>query len=165
MIKTPLKKIGRNKTTVSLYLTLMILSYCFVQFYFYYHTDKIDKFFIYSIHTSFIVSTILFFCAWLRDPGYLKKDESINFFDIIEKFDPNHLCPECEVIRTERSRHCNICNKCVERFDHHCPWINNCVGAKNHGFFYSYTLSTIIYIILVLILSIFVLYHSVSSIS
>jgi hypothetical protein len=45
------------------------------------------------------------------------------------------LCPDCEVIRTKRSRHCSICNKCVERFDHHCPWINNCVGTKNHGSF------------------------------
>lgn len=45
------------------------------------------------------------------------------------------LCPECQVIRTARSRHCAICNQCVERFDHHCPWINNCVGINNHNAF------------------------------
>ena len=45
------------------------------------------------------------------------------------------MCPDCEVLRTPRSRHCAICNKCVERFDHHCPWINNCVGIHNHNAF------------------------------
>lgn len=46
-----------------------------------------------------------------------------------------HLCPECFVIKTPRSKHCNVCNKCVERYDHHCPWINNCVGINNHNSF------------------------------
>lgn len=48
------------------------------------------------------------------------------------------MCPDCEVLRTPRSRHCAICNKCVERFDHHCPWINNCVGIHNHNSFMAF---------------------------
>ncbi len=52
---------------------------------------------------------------------------------MLEQFDPVLLCPDCEVVRTDRSRHCSYCNRCVERFDHHCPWINNCVGTGNHG--------------------------------
>jgi len=54
---------------------------------------------------------------------------------MLQTFDPVLLCPDCEVIRTTRSRHCSICNRCVERFDHHCPWVNNCVGIKNHHYF------------------------------
>jgi hypothetical protein len=45
------------------------------------------------------------------------------------------LCPDCQVLRTPRSKHCAICNRCVARFDHHCPWINTCVGIHNHNVF------------------------------
>ena len=65
----------------------------------------------------------------------------------MELVDPIALCPDCLVVRTPRSRHCNTCNVCVERFDHHCPWINNCVGVNNHVyfiFFLFFLMSTII---------------------
>ena len=57
----------------------------------------------------FSMSLLMFLAVWKKDPGYLKKDNSIDFFSIIDKFDVNQLCPECEVIRTDRSRHCNVC--------------------------------------------------------
>lgn len=37
-----------------------------------------------------------------------------------------------------RSKHCKICGICVARFDHHCPWTNNCIGAGNHRAFVTY---------------------------
>lgn len=32
--------------------------------------------------------------------------------------------------------HCPECNICIEGYDHHCPWIGKCVGAKNLCSFY-----------------------------
>jgi len=47
-------------------------------------------------------------------------------------------CSTCLVPRPARSRHCRICNRCVRRYDHHCPWINNDVAEGNHRYFISF---------------------------
>jgi hypothetical protein len=44
--------------------------------------------------------------------------------------------------------HCNICGQCVLMVDHHCPWINNCVGYFNQKcfvLFNAYGLTTLLY--------------------
>jgi len=47
---------------------------------------------------------------------------------------PN-FCTTCMVRKPLRSKHCKTCHRCVARFDHHCGWLNNCVGTNNIGLF------------------------------
>ena len=82
-----------------------------------------------------ILTLIFWFICLMSSPGFIKKPKNIEFLEIMKLIDPVQLCPDCEIIRTPRSRHCGTCNQCVERFDHHCPWINNCIGINNHKYF------------------------------
>ncbi|KAF4715185.1 hypothetical protein FOZ63_005814, partial [Perkinsus olseni] len=50
------------------------------------------------------------------------------------------VCVICRVVHTLRSRHCKECRRCVDRLDHHCPWIDNCVGIRNQRSFYLFLL-------------------------
>jgi hypothetical protein len=47
-------------------------------------------------------------------------------------------CGTCGVPKVARSKHCRVCDKCVARFDHHCIWLNNCVGERNYRYFLAY---------------------------
>lgn len=82
----------------------------------------------------------------IKDPGspnffpvhYLSADKSLlNLYLLNEA---HKVCPECIVIQPKRARHCTICRMCVFKYDHHCPWINNCIGARNILLFYVFLL-------------------------
>jgi palmitoyltransferase ZDHHC9/14/18 len=97
----------------------------------------------------FLISAFFLFWSGIVDPGYMlkghpndirlkngnQKENSIRIRQLgyISQY---KICSTCYLIRPLRSTHCNTCNNCVIRFDHHCPWIGTCTGKRNYPIFF-----------------------------
>ena len=46
-----------------------------------------------------------------------------------------YFCESCLVVQSLPTRHCKLCDICCPKFDHHCIFINRCVGLRNHRTF------------------------------
>ncbi|KAJ2950335.1 hypothetical protein O0L34_g8565 [Tuta absoluta] len=93
---------------------------------------------------------VTFLRSWRSDPGVITATRQDKLRTIVELsegawgrggFEPQRFCSACLVRRPLRSKHCSVCNRCVAKFDHHCPWVGNCIGAKNHVYFVGFLVS------------------------
>ena len=87
-----------------------------------------------------IISFIIFFLYILlcfSNPGIMINKEYKDLLDIVEKGEEaDNFCPYCLVKHKYRSKHCLVCEKCIEEFDHHCFWVGNCIGKNNYTLFF-----------------------------
>ena len=49
-------------------------------------------------------------------------------------------CTVCNIQQPLRTKHCRNCNRCVATYDHHCPWVGNCIAEKNKIYFFYFLL-------------------------
>ncbi|KAM0847597.1 hypothetical protein ACQ4PT_054912 [Festuca glaucescens] len=86
-----------------------------------------------------------------RDPGrvppaYLPdvEDAEIPVHEVKRKGGDLRYCQKCGHYKPPRAHHCRVCKRCVLKMDHHCIWINNCVGHENYKIFLVFVLYAVI---------------------
>jgi hypothetical protein len=113
----------------------------------------------------YIITMIFLLIASFTDPGILQRFPcKINVIEerqevkIIQGgyFRQYRHCGTCLIMRPLRSTHCGDCNNCVERFDHHCPWIGNCAGKRNYKYFFFFL---IVLNLMTILIGVFSLVH------
>ncbi|CDU22057.1 related to ERF2-subunit of a palmitoyltransferase [Sporisorium scitamineum] len=53
-------------------------------------------------------------------------------------------CETCGTYRPPRSSHCRVCDNCVENIDHHCTYLNTCIGRRNYVSFMVFLATSIV---------------------
>jgi len=87
-----------------------------------------------------IVTTMVWICylrCILVHPGAVPSVQCTDSLELQEtkaSGDRRH-CKWCTTYKPDRCHHCRVCRQCILKMDHHCPWIMNCVGFKNHKYF------------------------------
>ncbi|GFO09343.1 palmitoyltransferase [Plakobranchus ocellatus] len=111
-------------------------------------------------HVLFLcTNVIMWICLYHSnsiDPGFLPRN--IPEYDLAIKqvahFDEwkqgqnplTRLCHTCRTVKPLRAKHCRVCNRCVKEFDHHCPYIHNCVGYYNRVYFLAFLCTLVVLI-------------------
>ncbi|XP_037296535.1 palmitoyltransferase ZDHHC6 isoform X2 [Manduca sexta] len=113
-----------------------------------------------SLYLSLAAATLYYFLqSLLEGPGYVPmgwkpaREEDTQYLQ---------FCSVCNGYKAPRSHHCRKCGYCVKKMDHHCPWINCCVGHENHGYFTLFLFSAVLGCLHASIVLSICMYHAIN---
>ena len=109
----------------------------------------------------FFLTFFLFIYVSLGNPGFKGKRNGRQLLRLLDKkyksiTESDEAIPDSPLLSTicfvcnlekKKARHCDICNRCVVKFDHHCPFLINCVGRKNFKVFLFFLLVSMIFLV------------------
>ncbi|KAM9726134.1 palmitoyltransferase ZDHHC4 isoform 2-T2 [Dama dama] len=134
----------RNNTFVILHLILQGMVYTEYTWEIFGLCQQLEfsLYYLFLPYLLLIVNLVFFALTCVTNPGTITKANELLFLPVYEfdevMFPKNVRCPTCDLRKPARSKHCSVCNRCVHRFDHHCVWVNNCIGAWNTRYFLCY---------------------------
>ena len=138
-------------------------------------SDFYSKKIYYPLHILCIVVEYYLILAYITEPGIIPRkcpEYAINELEQSEENEKNkeeddekpsiytkRKCPTCQIIRPPGASHCKLCNNCVLDFDHHCAFISNCVGKRNHKYFVLFLVWGGLFAIITTILALRTMYY------
>ena len=139
---------GRNPLTMMLYIVVAVGGYIGFVVSAYPHLPNQTVTFPYHKECGFIIFCVSIFCfnsAVVTNPGIVTKSNHAMHYSLFPFdnviFKQGVVCSTCRFAKPARSKHCRYCNCEIARFDHHCIWINQCVGLGNIKAFLLFLLS------------------------
>jgi len=80
------------------------------------------------INLSFLLYFIIFKCS---KNVFLPKKKNVEE-RLSKLYETNeNVCLKCGIFKKADTKHCLICDRCVDNWDHHCYWLNTCINNKN----------------------------------
>ena len=113
------------------------------------HYTKFNKinFLKYLKWPFYFLWTLIYFLVSLKNPGYPK-----NNLEHLRGSRAMLYCDKCEIWYKPDSNtiHCNVCDICVEGYNHHCKWFGHCVGKRNIRLFFWFIVISLLFLVYLL---------------
>lgn len=142
--KAPIKKMTHNRTNIYIVFIMQTISAIVMILMLFpimaTMINKGDCQIFYGLNFAYLGLTFFFFIIYIylifSDSGVKKPPKQFVYLTELDKgVNLAEYCPKCKVKFSIRSKHCVICDKCTDNFDHHCYWVNNCIGGNNYKAF------------------------------
>mmetsp|Transcript_9204 Transcript_9204/g.9567 ORF Transcript_9204/g.9567 Transcript_9204/m.9567 type:complete len:531 (+) Transcript_9204:37-1629(+) len=155
--KNPLQKIERNNTNIYFFLIAHLLCEFL---YFSVVLPFLDRKLVVILSAIALALVMLVYLYLIfSDPGRKKnRNPSRTLYNLLVTGESiTDYCPCCSVRVVPYLKHCTICDICTEGFDHHCYWINNCIGKYNILIFRIFLVLVMINLVIMFVASLIVM--------
>lgn len=102
----PMKQ-AKSRVMMCIYISFMILSFTSLCLFNWPYIPEPQM--VTAAMLLFVIQFIFYTLASITDPGYLEKHDNVKFLSLVEKFEHNMICPQCEIFCSPESRHCFVC--------------------------------------------------------
>ncbi|KHJ76831.1 DHHC zinc finger domain protein, partial [Oesophagostomum dentatum] len=84
-------------------------------------------------HFEALIRFFFLFRIVFSNPGIIEPSDSsrAQFAEMLEHCERVNYCFTCWVNKPKGAKHCSVCDRCVMDFDHHCPWLHQCITIRN----------------------------------